>query len=312
MISVTSFKYGAFLGCSALEYIDMGDGVTTIEAYALAGCSSLQYVICRAITPPTLGDANAFNNTNNCPIYVYGQSMEAYKTATNWSYAAIAPRIAPLEDYEDGGYVPIADPAVLAICVANWDTNASGYMSKNECEAVTNLGTLFKGNTEITSFEELNNFTEVSELTASAFNGCTNLTSLNIVNIKSFRGNCLYGTAITKIIAPNAELFESSTCSSVSTLEEVFLGKNMSSIANYAIRINAGLHTIVCAASTPPTLGSGNFTSSPNIAGIYVPDESIDTYKAETNWNSFANKIKGISSLATDNPTFYAEIQQYL
>jgi len=41
-------------------------------------------VIVNATTPPTLG-ASAFNNTNDCPIYVPCSSVSAYKAASNWS-----------------------------------------------------------------------------------------------------------------------------------------------------------------------------------------------------------------------------------
>ncbi len=41
-------------------------------------------------TPPTLR-SEAFDNTNNCPIYVLGRSLETYKTATNW--VVYAPRM---------------------------------------------------------------------------------------------------------------------------------------------------------------------------------------------------------------------------
>jgi hypothetical protein len=29
--------------------------------------------------------ASAFNDTNNCPIYVPSESVETYKAASNWS-----------------------------------------------------------------------------------------------------------------------------------------------------------------------------------------------------------------------------------
>lgn len=45
---------------------------------------------------------------------------------------------------------------------------------------------------------------------------------------------------------------------------------------------------------------------------IYVPDSSVEAYKGATNWSSSTDRIKGISSLQTDNPTLYAEIQEYL
>jgi len=38
--------------------------------------------------------ASAFNDTNNCPIYVPSESVEAYKSASGWSnYAS---RIQPI------------------------------------------------------------------------------------------------------------------------------------------------------------------------------------------------------------------------
>jgi hypothetical protein len=44
----------------------------------------LTSVTCEATTPPTC-DSYAFDNTNNCPIYVPSQSIDTYKSATNWS-----------------------------------------------------------------------------------------------------------------------------------------------------------------------------------------------------------------------------------
>ena len=61
------------------------NGVTTIEDYAFYQCSSLTSITVNATTPPTLGGENCFDNTNNCQIYVPAGSVNAYKTATNWS-----------------------------------------------------------------------------------------------------------------------------------------------------------------------------------------------------------------------------------
>jgi hypothetical protein len=55
--------------------------------------------------------------------------------------------------------ITFADANVKAICVANWDTNGDGELSEEEAAAVTSLGVVFKGNTEITSFDELQYFT---------------------------------------------------------------------------------------------------------------------------------------------------------
>ena len=61
----------------------IGNGVTSIVSNAFSGCSSLTSLTILATTPPTLG-FDAFNSTNDCPIYVPAASVEAYKNASNW------------------------------------------------------------------------------------------------------------------------------------------------------------------------------------------------------------------------------------
>lgn len=72
-----------------LTYVILPSTLESIGAYTFYGDTSLQTVICDAVTPPTLG-ASVFEATNSTfTIYVPDASVEAYKTATNWStYAA--------------------------------------------------------------------------------------------------------------------------------------------------------------------------------------------------------------------------------
>jgi hypothetical protein len=48
-------------------------------------CSGLTSIIVNATTPPKLSNSNAFNNTNDCPIYVPSGSVNTYKSASGWS-----------------------------------------------------------------------------------------------------------------------------------------------------------------------------------------------------------------------------------
>ena len=81
---VTSIGGLAFSKCTSLTSVTIPDSITSIETYAFQNCTSLTSITFEATTPPTLG-SNAFNNTNNCPIYVPSASVSAYKSATNWS-----------------------------------------------------------------------------------------------------------------------------------------------------------------------------------------------------------------------------------
>ena len=79
---------------------------------------------------------------------------------------------------------------------------------------------------------------------------------------------------------------------------------------------NTSLSVLICKATTPPTLNEGNnFTGTPLENGtgtIYVPDGSVEAYKTATNWSRMANVIRPLSDFPTDNPSLYAELEQYL
>ena len=77
--------------------------------------------------------------------------------------------------------IVFADANVKAICVANWDTNGDGELSYAEAAMVTDLGSVFSGNEEITSFEELQYFVGLTSIGDYAFYGCSNLTGSLII-----------------------------------------------------------------------------------------------------------------------------------
>jgi len=82
--SVTNIGKYAFEYCDGLTSITIPSSVTSIGDDAFYYCSGLTSVTINATTPPTLSNKRVFYNTNNCPIYCPAESLEAYKTATNW------------------------------------------------------------------------------------------------------------------------------------------------------------------------------------------------------------------------------------
>lgn len=77
----------AFFSCPMTE-LNFPSTITSIGEYSFWQCRSLSKVIVNATTPPALG-TNAFGNTpiagSSGYIYVPDASVDAYKSATNWS-----------------------------------------------------------------------------------------------------------------------------------------------------------------------------------------------------------------------------------
>ena len=92
----------------------------------------------------------------------------------DYTYSIVAGSVPPANN------IIFADAAVKALCVENWDTNGDGELSEDEAAAVTDIGTVFQNNTQITSFDEISYFTGLTSIASQAFNGCTGLTSITI------------------------------------------------------------------------------------------------------------------------------------
>ncbi len=354
--NLTGIGSAAFQYC-ALEHVDIPSTVTEIADYAFFYGIKGDTIIVRAITPPSAG-AQIFQNFKGL-IYVPDQSVQAYREASGW--LDYADKIWPMEGYLYG-LVKFADPAVEAICVANWDTNGTGFLNKEDAKAVTSLGAVFYGNTEITSFEELGEFTSVINIPNNCFKNCTSLASIDVSNIQeigsyAFSGcesltNINLGESVKKIEsaafsgcsslvieelnAPNLEeLSADSTFGGVKVINIVNLGRvttiggfsshselksvilnegllelgwgafrycsSLSSITlpstitklnNYCLEGCWALKSVKCLATTPPELGSEVFTT---VTIIYVPDASVDAYKAKEGWSTYADRIKPLS-----------------
>ena len=94
--NITTIAQNTFFGCSSLTNIEIPSGVTSIGDNAFFNCSSLITITVLVETPPTI-QTNTFRNVPNTTIYyVPDISVEAYKTATNWS--RYADQIQPLSE----------------------------------------------------------------------------------------------------------------------------------------------------------------------------------------------------------------------
>lgn len=88
--AVNTLTFSTFYSCTSLNSITLPDSLTGIEFQAFFNCASLSLVTSLPTVPPSLGN-DVFAGTHaNLAIKVPAQSVNAYKTATNWNgYASI-------------------------------------------------------------------------------------------------------------------------------------------------------------------------------------------------------------------------------
>ncbi|MBR1509398.1 MAG: leucine-rich repeat domain-containing protein [Bacteroidales bacterium] len=80
----------AFYNNSKIVTIDLGTSISTIKDNAFNGCTKLATIYCRATTPPTIANANAFTNagssvTGDKILYVPADAVAAYQEDAIWS-----------------------------------------------------------------------------------------------------------------------------------------------------------------------------------------------------------------------------------
>lgn len=161
---VTTIKAEAF-GWSGLHSITIPSSVTSIGTGAFNRCTYLTSITMEATTPPSIG-TTVFDDTNNCPIYVPCNSVNAYKAATNWSaYASRIQCVTP---------PPPTPPKLSAIYsdTTEYTVNCDSSTTLTKEEVTGGTGT-----TAITS---ANVGSCVEVIGNSAFNTCDNLSAVTI------------------------------------------------------------------------------------------------------------------------------------
>ena len=168
----------AFTNCNLEGEIIFPEGIVSIGEKAFYdGNFDLTQITCLANSPINISE-NVFSSTTyeqtlNVP---YG-SQSLYAAATGWKNFTNIVEMEP-----PSPAITFANANVKVLCVQNWDTDGDGELSEAEAAAVTDLGTVFKGNTTITSFDELEFFTGLTNIGDEAFKECSALTSVTIPN----------------------------------------------------------------------------------------------------------------------------------
>ena len=274
--SVTTIGTYAFRYCNGLNAITIPSSVTSIGNSAFYNCS-LSSVTVQAITPPMLGNEYVFyGSTTSAILTVPCVSEDAYLNYNGSHWGGF-------NDITCTNDVPIdfADASVKALCVATstgWDTNGDGELSYAEAAAVTSLGTVFKNNTTITSFNELQYFTGLTSIDDDAFSGCWSLAVVTLPPLVQTIGEfSFYGCNFPSIVIPNS----------------------VTSIGSHAFRGCDALTSITIPSSVT-SIGYNPFTFCEALTSITV-EEGNNTYNSPEGSNAIIETNTNTLIVACNN-----------
>ena len=130
------------------------------------------------------------------------------------------------------------------------------------------------------------------------FDNCTSLSSLTLpYSLRNISGssfsNCSGLTSVTFAENSQLENIGNSAFSGCTSLTSINIPSGVTRIGNGAFRNSSGLTSVTINSTTPPTLGSYAFYNTNNCP-IYVPSNSVETYKTTTGWIGLASRIQAI------------------
>ena len=311
---LTSIGYYEFRYCSGLTSVTIPINVTSIGNCAFQYCTGLTSVTVEMETPLTIAEYT-FSNRTNATLYVPAGCKAAYEAADYWKeFKEIIEMEAP------SPAITFANANVKAICVQNWDTSGDGELSEAEAAAVTDLGTVFRQNKNITSFDELQYFTgltsigngafrgcsgltsvtipnSVTSIEQSAFEGCSGLTSVTIPNsVTSIGGGAFYGcSGLTSVTIPNSVTsIRDQAFYGCRSLTSVTIPNSVTSIGRGAFYGCSGL-TSVTIPNSVTSIGHGAFYGCSGLTSVTIPNSvtSIGDYAFQ--------KCSGLTSVTIPN-----------
>jgi hypothetical protein len=268
----TNYSNGisCFNNCSALQSLKIADGVTVFPNRFLYGCSSLTSL-------------SGYSKT-------FEQILE---NVTSIGGSAFHSTTFEIEDLN-------------ATQLQTIGTNAFGL---SEVKKISSLGSITILNNY--AFSNCMSLTEVTlpptliTIGTIAFLKCSSLHTVNFNEGLTSFGDSAFSscTSLTEIHLPKSLTtsgkYTFRGCSKLVRVEigDAENGSDITSIGQEAFNWSDLLKTLIIHATTPPTLGG---YAIPGKTIVYVPDASVNAYKAATNWSALGDRIKGISEMPTE------------
>lgn len=104
-----------------------------------------------------------------------------------------------------------------------------------------------------------------------------------------------YCSSLVDVVIPNSIItIGNDSFGYCHNITNITIPSSVVSIGNFAFEECSSLSNVTVKSITPPTLGSNVFQSASSLSAIYVPAESVDTYKSASGWSRYVDIIQAI------------------
>ena len=286
-----------YVPCSAVENYQAANGWRRFTNY-IGLCSGYVSVTVNPSEGGSVTGAGYYNGGDVCvltatanPGFVIANWMENGRVISMESVCSIyAHPTTIVANFCLSGFIDFEDANVKALCVDNWDIDGDGELSYAEAAAVTDLGQVFRYNSTITSFDELQYFISLTTISGAAFYGCNNLTSIILPNsVTTIYSSAFYNcNKLTSIEIPNSVLsIGSKAFCSCTGLTSVNIGCSVTSIGEDAFQ-NCSSLTSIAIPSSVTNMVKNPFASCRSLVQITV-DSGNTVYDSRENSNAIIN-----------------------
>jgi hypothetical protein len=287
---VDKFIGQVFYNCDALETpVIASTADVDYLNYTFNYCENLTSIICHVVTPVVLPSDEVFHNVpKSIPLYVPYESLDAYRSAAQWSDFNVMPDPNQCHTY---GYCGAEGDGKNIMWTFDCDAKMlviSGTGNMKSYEAGTAPWYLHRTNIQTVVIEE-----GVKTIGGYAFYNCKNITSLTLPNSLLSIGNNAFNVCIglTELIIPSAVAtigqFAFSSCINVATIR--ILGRP--NIETGVFKDCSALTSILCASEIPPVCHANAFMNLTDetlgTIALSVPGTAIDDYESNAVWTKF-------------------------
>lgn len=186
------------------------------------------------------------------------------------------------------------------------------------CKQPTDCSYMFYYSSNLTSIDLSNLDTSNCTNFRNMFNGCTNLTTVNLKNVDVSKAQYLIEMFkdCSNLQSIDVSGFDTSNIthagnmfSGCSSLESIDLSNwdasKITSNNNMFMGCSNLFKVVINREAVFPMSNTGMLQNTPiyndwQDGTIYVPDNMVETYKTATNWSAYADRIKPISELPTE------------